>query len=42
MYTGHRKMKHISPESPSRDASNGGIYMCLASLDGELFAKICF
>jgi len=41
VYTSHRKMKHISSELPLRDASNGGIFMRLASLDGELFAKIC-
>src|SRR5436853_6819815 len=35
-------MKHISSESPLRDASNGGIFMRLASLDGELFVKNCF
>ena len=38
----HRNMKHISSESPLRDASNGGIFMRLASLDGELFVKNCF
>ena len=35
-------LKHISSESPLRDASNGGIFMRLASLDGELFVKNCF
>ena len=35
-------MKHISSESPLQDASNGGILMRLASLDGELFVKNCF
>ena len=35
-------MKHISSESPLRDASNGGIFTRLASLDGELFVKNCF
>jgi len=37
-----RNMKHISSESSLRDALNGGIFMRLASLDGELFAKNCF
>ena len=42
MSTDRRKMEHISLESPWRDASNGGIFMRLASLDGELFVKNCF
>ena len=29
-------MKHISSESPLRDASNGGIFMRLGSIDEEI------
>src|SRR5439155_1392483 len=35
-------MKHISADSSLRDVLNGGIFMCLASLDYKLFAKNCF
>ena len=32
-------MKRSSLDSPWRDASNGGLYMSLGSIDNELFAK---
>ena len=39
---GRRDMNYSSLDSSRRGASNGGIFVRLASLDGELFAKICF
>src|SRR4051794_14319244 len=35
-------MKHISSELSLQDVLNGGIFMCLASLDYKLFAKTVF
>ena len=32
--------KHSSLESPIRDASNGGRFMALASIDSELLTKV--
>ena len=37
-----RDMNYSSLYSSRRDASNGGIYMSLASLDGKLFVFYCF
>ena len=37
----HRKMKQSLLEPSLQDASNGGIYMSLASTDGKLFAIFC-
>jgi len=37
-----RKMSNSSLNSPNRDASNGGIIMSLASIDGELFDFLYF
>ena len=39
---GCRDMDYSSLDSSWRDASNGGIYMSIASLDGKLFVFYCF
>ena len=36
----HKNMKHILAESSLRDASNGGIYMRLGSIDEEIIRKV--
>ena len=36
----HQKMKHISLESSWQDASNGGIYMRLESIDEKIILKV--
>ena len=41
MSIGRRNMKRSSLESSIRDASNGGRFMALASIDAELFAFLC-
>ncbi len=38
---GRRDFHYISLDSSRRDASNGGRFMSLASLDGKLFAFYC-
>ena len=39
---GHRDFYYSSLDSSCRDASNGGRFMSLASLDGKLFAFYWF
>ena len=38
----HRRMKHSLFDSSWWDASNGGIFMSLASIDEKIFAFFCF
>ena len=37
-----REMKYSLLDSPLRDASNGGKFIPLASIDGKLFDFYCF
>ena len=37
----HRKMNNSLLDSSLRDASNGGIFISLTSIDGKLFAFFC-
>ena len=39
-FSDHKNMKHILAESSLRDASNGGIYMRLGSIDEEIIRKV--
>ena len=39
---GHRNVYYSSLDSPHQDASNGGLFMSLESLDRKLFVIYCF